>query len=140
MVDADLSAGQCTWSPHASRQCGQIVGGRLDAAQRLGLLADAQRVQAAKALILLLWVAAPLPLAYWIGSRFTATLSAWGAIVVGLALAFAFGAWLYWDAFLGPSSRTESLSGLVVLHDPLYQSVILTMALLAASLLSRRSG
>ena len=37
------------------------------------ILADAQRVQAAKALILLLWVAAPLPLAYWIGSRFTAT-------------------------------------------------------------------
>ena len=93
-----------------------------------------------QALILLLWVAAPLPLAYWIGSRFAATPSAWGAIVVGLALAFAFGAWLYWDAFLGPSSRTESLSGLVVLHGPLYQSVILTMALLAASLLSRRSG
>ena len=61
-----------------------------------------------QALILLLWVAAPLPLAYWIGSRLAATPRAWGAIVVGLALAFAFGAWRYWDAFLGPSSRTES--------------------------------
>ncbi len=68
-----------------------------------------------------------------------ATPSAWGAIVVGLALAFAFGAWLYWDAFLGPSSRTESLSGLVVLHGPLYQSVILAVALLAAWLLSREA-
>jgi hypothetical protein len=55
-------------------------------------------------------------------------------------LAFAFGAWLYWDAFLGPSSRTESLSGLVVLHGPLYQFVILAIALLAATLLNRPSA
>jgi hypothetical protein len=92
-----------------------------------------------QALILLLWVAAPLPLAYWIGSRLAATPRAWGAIVVGLALAFAFGAWRYWDAFLGPSSRTESLSGLIVLHGPLYQFVILAIALLAATLLNRSS-
>src|SRR4029079_13550080 len=92
-----------------------------------------------QAVILLLWVAAPLPLAYLIGSRLVAT-KAWGAIVVGLALAFAFGAWLYWDAFLGPSSRTESLSGLVVLHGPLYQFVILAIALLAATLLNRPSA
>ena len=84
-------------------------------------------------------MAAPLPLAYWIGSRLAATSQAWVAIVVGLALAFAFGAWLYWDAFLGPSSRTESLSGLVVLHGPLYQAVILAIALLTAWLLSRRA-
>jgi hypothetical protein len=90
-----------------------------------------------QALILLLWVAAPLPLAYWIGGRVAATPRAWAAIVVGLALAFAFGAWLYWDAFLGPSSRTESLSGLVVLHGPLYQTVILAVALLTAWRLSR---
>ncbi len=90
-----------------------------------------------QALILLPWVAAPLPLAYGIGSRLAATPQAWVAIVVGLALAFAFGAWLYWDAFLGPSSRTESLSGLVVLHGPLYQAVILAVALLAAWRLSR---
>jgi hypothetical protein len=93
-----------------------------------------------QALILLLWVAAPLPLAYWIGSRLAATPRAWAAIVVGLAIAFAFGAWLYWDAFLGPSSREESLSGLVVLHGPLYQFVVLAIALLAAWLLSRRGG
>ena len=90
-----------------------------------------------QALILLLWVAAPLPLAYWIGSRVAATPRAWAAIVVGLALAFAFGAWLYWDAFLGPSSRTESLSGLVVLHGPLYQTVVLAVALLTAWRLRR---
>ena len=93
-----------------------------------------------QALILLLWVAAPLPLAYLIGSRLAATPKSWGAIVVGLALAFAFGAWLYWDAFLGPSSRTESLSRLVVLHGPLYQFVILAIALLAATLLNRPSA
>jgi hypothetical protein len=93
-----------------------------------------------QALILLLWVAAPPPLAYWIGRKLAATPRAWGAIVVGLALAFAFGAWLYWDAFLGPSSRQESLSGLIVLHGPLYQSVILAIALLAAWRLSRRGG
>jgi hypothetical protein len=90
-----------------------------------------------QALILLFWVAAPLPIAYWIGSRLAATSMGWAAIVVGLALAFVFGAWLYWDAFLGPSSRTESLSGLVVLHGPLYQAVILAIAVLAAWLLSR---
>jgi hypothetical protein len=64
---------------------------------------------------------------------------AWVAIIVGLAVAFVFGAWLYWDAFLGPSSREESLSGLVVLHGPLYQSVILAIALPAATLLNRPS-
>jgi hypothetical protein len=92
-----------------------------------------------QALVLLLWVAAPLPLAYSIGSRLATTSQAWVAIVVGLALAFAFGAWLYWDAFLGPSSRMESLSGLVVLHGPLYQAVILAIALLTAWRLSRRA-
>lgn len=91
-----------------------------------------------QALILLLWVAAPLPLAYWIGSRLAATPRGWIAIVAGLALAFAFGAWLYWDAFLGRSSRTESLSGLVVLHGPLYQAVILAVALSAAWWSDRR--
>ena len=92
-----------------------------------------------QALVLLLWVAAPLPLAYGIGSRLATTSQAWVTIVAGLALAFAFGAWLYWDGFLGPSSRTESLSGLVVLHGPLYQAVILAIALLTAWQLSRRA-
>jgi hypothetical protein len=90
-----------------------------------------------QALVLLFWVAAPLPLAYWIGSRVAATSRAWVAVVIGMALAFAFGGWLYWDAFLGPSSRTESLSGLVVLHGPLYQAVILAIALLTGWRLSR---
>jgi hypothetical protein len=92
-----------------------------------------------QALVLLFWVAAPLPLAYWIGSRVATAPRAWVAIIVGLAVAFVFGAWLYRDAFLGPSSREESLSGLVVLHGPLYQSVILAIALPAATLLNRPS-
>ena len=91
-----------------------------------------------QALVLLLLVAAPLPLVYGIGTRLATASQAWVAIVVGLALAFAFGAWLYWDAFLGPSSRTESLSGLIVLHGPLYQAVILAIALLTAWRLSCR--
>jgi hypothetical protein len=92
------------------------------------------------ALILTPWVAAPLPIAYWIGSKVARTELAWTAVTAGLALSFAFGAWLYWDAFLGPSSRSESLSGLVVLVGPLYQAVILAVALLAAAFMSRRAS
>jgi hypothetical protein len=92
------------------------------------------------ALILTAWVAAPLPVAYWIGSKVATTQSAWMAVTAGLALSFAFGAWLYWDAFLGPSSRSESLSGLVVLYGPLYQGVILVVALVAAGIMSRRAS
>ena len=72
-----------------------------------------------QAVILLLWVAAPLPLAYLIGSRLAATPKAWGAIVVGLALAFAFGAWLYWDAFLGPSTHGKSVGARSPARPPL---------------------
>jgi hypothetical protein len=92
------------------------------------------------ALILTPWVAVPLPIAYWIGSKVATTHSAWMAVTAGLALSFAFGAWLYWDAFLGPSSRSESLSGLVVLYGPLYQGVILVVALVAAGIMSRRAS
>jgi hypothetical protein len=47
------------------------------------------------------------------------------------------GAWLYWDAFLGRSSREESLSGLIVLHGPLYRLVVIGIGLLIASMLNR---
>jgi hypothetical protein len=57
--------------------------------------------------------------------------------VAGLGVAFALGAWLYWDAFLGRSSREESLAGLIVLHAPIYQLVVLVVALMAAWLLGR---
>src|SRR6187549_42708 len=72
----------------------------------------------AHALVLTVWIALPLPLAYWAATRFATTQRAWAFVAGGIAIAFAGGAWLYWDAFLGPSSRTESLSGLIVLHAP----------------------
>ena len=90
-----------------------------------------------QALILALWVAAPLPLAYWVGSRLAATPKAWGAVVAGLAVAFALGAWLYWDAFLGRSSREESLAGLMVLRGADLPARHLRRRVLAATLLNR---
>jgi hypothetical protein len=92
-----------------------------------------------QALVLTVWIAVPLPLAYWVATRFATTSTAWSIVTGGLAVAFAGGAWLYWDAFLGPSSRTESLSGLIVLHAPIYQLVLLALALLAARI-SQRSN
>ena len=94
----------------------------------------------AQAAVLAIWVALPLPLAYWVGRRVASTRAAWRIATTGLAVAFVLGAWLYWDAFLGPSSRTESLSGLIVLHGPLYQAVLLALALLAAWIVERRSA
>jgi hypothetical protein len=91
-----------------------------------------------QAAVLAVWVASPLPIAYWLGRRIAATPAAWWIVTLGLALAFVFGGWLYWDAFLGPSSRTESLSGLIVLHGPLYQFVLLGLSLLAAWIVDRR--
>jgi hypothetical protein len=90
-----------------------------------------------QAVILAVWVAAPLPIAYWVGSRLAKTRGAWMAVVAGLGVAFALGAWLYWDAFLGRSSREESLAGLIVLVAPIYQLVVLAVALVAAWLPSR---
>jgi hypothetical protein len=90
-----------------------------------------------QALILTPCVAAPLPLGLWLGRKVAGTETAWWAVVAGLALAFAMGAWLYWDAFLGRSSREESLSGLIVLVAPLYQIVVIGLALLVASMLNR---
>jgi len=90
-----------------------------------------------EAAILAVWVAAPLAIAYWVGGRLAKTRGAWTAVVAGLGVAFALGAWLYWDAFLGRSSREESLAGLIVLHAPIYQLVVLVVALVAAWLLGR---
>ena len=90
-----------------------------------------------EAVILATWVAAPLPIAYGAGSWLARTRGAWTAVVAGLAMAFAMGAWLYWDAFLGRSSREESLAGLIVLVAPIYQLVVLAVALVTAWLLCR---
>lgn len=91
-----------------------------------------------EALLFAFWAALPLPLAYTAGRVMVRSPRSWMVIAAGLATAFAFGAWLYWDAFLGPSSRTESLSGLIVLHAPLYQFVLLAVALVAAWFIERR--
>jgi hypothetical protein len=90
-----------------------------------------------QAVILAVWVAAPLPIAYGAGRWLAKTRGTWTAVVAGLAVAFALGAWLYWDAFLGRSSREESLAGLIVLVAPIYQLVVLAVALIAAWPLSR---
>ncbi len=90
-----------------------------------------------EAVILAVWVAVPLPIAYGAGRWLAKTRRSWTAVVAGLAVAFAMGAWLYWDAFLGRSSREESLAGLIVLVAPIYQLVVLALALVAAWLLSR---
>ena len=90
-----------------------------------------------QAFILALWVAAPLPLGYWAGSKIAQAAPAWRAVLGGLAVAFAMGAWLYWDAFLGRSSREESLAGLIVLVAPIYQFVVIGVALVVALLLNR---
>ena len=90
-----------------------------------------------QALILAPWVAAPLPLGYWAGSRIARAAPAWRAVLGGLGVAFAMGAWLYWDAFLGRSSREESLAGLIVLVAPIYQFVVIGIALVVALLLNR---
>ncbi len=91
------------------------------------------------ALLLAFWAAVPLPAGYRAATRAVTGVNAWRIVVAGLALAFAGGAWLYWDAFLGPSSRAESLSGLVVLHGPLYQLALLAVALCAAWAIDRRT-
>ncbi|MEO8421752.1 MAG: hypothetical protein ABI457_11200 [Hyphomicrobium sp.] len=90
-----------------------------------------------QALILAPWVAAPLPVGYWAGSQIARTPAAWTAVFGGLAVAFVMGAWLYWDAFLGRSSREESLAGLIVLVAPIYQFVVIGIALVVAALLNR---
>jgi hypothetical protein len=93
-----------------------------------------------QAAVLTVWVALPLPLAYLAARHMARTPNAWRVVLVALVAAFAFGAWLYWDAFLGPSSRTESLAGLIVLHAPIYQLVLLALSLVAAWLLGRRAA
>ena len=90
-----------------------------------------------QALILAPWVAAPLPVGYWAGSKIAQTPAAWATVLGGLAVAFVMGAWLYWDAFLGRSSREESLAGLIVLVAPIYQFVVIGIALVVAALLNR---
>jgi hypothetical protein len=83
------------------------------------------------------WAALPIPLAWWIGRKLARGTAALAVLVAGLALLWTLAAWLYWDAFLGPSSRTESLAGLIVLFAPVYQWVGIAVTLLIAWLIGR---
>lgn len=94
-------------------------------------------VELHKAFPLTFWVAAPLPLAYWVGSRLSRTTASWGVLVAGLAAAFVFGAWAYWDAFLGPGAREQGVAGMAVLVVPVNQAAALVVAVVVAWFLSR---
>jgi hypothetical protein len=86
------------------------------------------------------WAAAPYPIAYWIGRKLARTNASFAIVLAGLALAFASAAWFYWDATYGPSSRKESLAGLIFILWPLYQYAGLAMALLIAWLVGRAAA
>jgi hypothetical protein len=79
-----------------------------------------------------LWAAAPLPVAYWLGRKLARTTASLAIVVAGLALACASAAWFYWDATYGPSSRSESLAGLIFVLWPLYQYAGLAIVLVIA--------
>jgi hypothetical protein len=78
------------------------------------------------------WIAAPLPLAYWLGTRIARGRAAFAIVLAGMAVAFALSVWAYREITWGETRRTESMSGLLFLFGPLYQYALLLVALLAA--------
>jgi len=82
---------------------------------------------------------APVPIAWWIGRKIARSTAALAVLVAELALVLASGLWLYWEAFLGPTSGMESLAGLVVLFGPLYQLPGLLVTVFAAWVVGRRT-
>lgn len=84
-----------------------------------------------------LWMALPIPLAWWIGCKLARTNSALAVLVGGLLIAFALVAWMYWEITWGRARTTESLSGLLFLFGPLYQYGVLALAVLSAALIRR---
>jgi hypothetical protein len=86
---------------------------------------------------LLVWIAVPIPLVYWLGRKLARTNVSFAIVLFGLLIAFAFAVWVYWDITWGPARRTESMSGLMFLFGPLYQFVWLAVILLIAALTAR---
>jgi hypothetical protein len=86
---------------------------------------------------ILLWASLPPLAAYAVATLFVRSTPAAAIICVGLGMALALGAWGIWDVTLGPG-RDESLSGLIVIAMPAYQSVILVISLLTAWITERR--
>lgn len=82
--------------------------------------------------LLALWIAAPLPLAYWLGTKIGRGRAAFAIVLTGMAIAFALSVWAYWEITWGETRRTESMSGLLFLFGPLYQYALLLIALFAA--------
>jgi hypothetical protein len=92
--------------------------------------------------LIALWIAAPLPLAYWLGVRLARGRLAFAIVLAAMLVAFVFSAWAYWEITWGESRQTESMSGLLFLFGPLYQYALLAIALLIAWLtgLKERAG
>jgi hypothetical protein len=82
--------------------------------------------------LLALWIAAPLPLAYWFGTKIGRGRAAFAIVLAAMAPAFALSVWAYWETTWGETRRTESMSGLLFLSGPLYQYVLLLIGLPAA--------
>jgi hypothetical protein len=89
--------------------------------------------------VILLWIAVPIPLAYWLGTKLARTNASFAVLLFGLFVAFAFVAWAYWDITWGPARRAESMSGLLFIFGPLYQLGWLTVVLLIAALIGRHT-
>jgi hypothetical protein len=83
------------------------------------------------------WMAAPIPLAYWLGTRLAHTRTAFAVVLLGLIVAFAVAAWLYWEITWGQSRATESMSGLLFIFVPLYQLGWLATVLAIAAVIGR---
>jgi hypothetical protein len=90
--------------------------------------------------VILMWIAVPIPLAYWLGTRLARTNASFAVLLFGLGVAFAFAAWVYWDITWGPARRTESMSGLMFIFGPLYQFGWLAAVLLIAALVGRKAA
>jgi hypothetical protein len=86
-----------------------------------------------------IWIAAPLPLAYWFGVKIARTRAAFALVLAAMAIAFAVSVWAYWEITWGETRRTESMSGLLFVFGPLYQYALLSVAALAAWLAGRRA-
>ena len=82
--------------------------------------------------LIALWIAAPLPIAYWLGAGLARGRVSFAILLVAMLAAFAFSAWAYWEITWGESRRTESMSGLLFLFGPLYQYALLAIGLLTA--------
>jgi hypothetical protein len=89
--------------------------------------------------IIVVWIAVPIPLAYWLGTRLARTNASFAVLLFGLWVALAFSAWVYWDITWGPARRTESMSGLLFIFGPLYQLGWLAAVLLIAALIGRNA-